>query len=299
MRNPGVDAVNGTDLSGELQVHDHLDERQFAIAIRRLADSLNYGTDSSPFLGSGIEYVQSRFYVAGDPIKSIDWRVTARTGKVHVKEYQAPKRMPVYLLLDTSASMCVTSRPLSKYAWAVQIAGGLALAALGRISPVGLIGCGERELNVRPSLSRVQVFQWLHQLRRFRFDEQTSLGRRLRELSAFIENRSLLIVLSDLHDPDALTALKPLAHAHDCIVLQFSDPAEQGRLRGGIFRGEEAETGEAFVAHGFSRWLDHEQISRELKHAGIDHLLLPTDKPFLPKLRGFLRRRDCLGRGTR
>ena len=283
----------------ELEVHDHLDERQFAIAVRRLADSLNYGTDASPFLGSGIEYVQSRLYVPGDPVKSIDWRVTGRTGKVHVKEFEAPKRMPVYLLLDTSASMCVTSQRMSKYAWAVQIAGGLALAALSRISPVGLMGCGERELDVRPSLARAQVFQWLHKLRRFRFDEQTTLGRRLRELSSFIENRSLLIILSDLHDPEALPALKPMAHGHDCVVLQLQDPSEAGRLGAGIFRGEEAETGEGFVAHGRSRWFDGDYVQDELKRAGIDHLLLRTDKPFLPKLRGFLRRRDCLGRGTR
>jgi uncharacterized protein (DUF58 family) len=274
--------------------HDPLDGRQFELAVRRLADALSYGQESSPFLGAGIEYVQSRPYLPGDPVKFIDWRVTGRTGKFHVKEYEAPRQMPVYLLVDTSASMCVSSLPMSKYAWAVQIAGGLALAAVDHMNPVGLMTVGERDLHHTPTLARNSVMQWMHQLRHYHLVEGTTLGKRVRELIPRVEQRCLFVVLSDLHDPDAIPAIKLMAHDHDCVILHLEDPAERGRTGGGIFRAVEAETGRAFVAHGLSRWFGEDE-AHVLARAGVDYLNLRTDQPVLPKLRHFLKSRG----GTR
>jgi uncharacterized protein (DUF58 family) len=286
-------------VEGFLETSDTLDSRQFLLAVRRLADSLSYGTDRSPFLGAGIEFVQSRPYQWGDPVRSIDWRVTARTGRFHVKEYEAPKRLPCYLLLDTSASMAVSSHKRSKYAVALHIAGGLAFACLERVSPVGVVGVGSRDLRIEPSLSRDRILQWLHRLRRFRYDETTAVGRRIAELAPTLTSRALVILLSDLHDPHALPAVKLLAQKHDCVVLQFEDPAERG-LRGvGFLRAREAETGRAFVLHGRRAWADPDVVAEDLRRAGIDHQLIRTDRPFVHTLRHFFKSRNLLGRGAR
>jgi uncharacterized protein (DUF58 family) len=286
-------------MEGFLETCDTLQTRQFVLAVKRLADNFSFGADRSPFLGAGVEYVQSRPYQYGDPVRSIDWRVTARTGKVYVKEFEAPKRLPCYLMLDTSASMTISSQKRSKYAVALHIAGGLAFACLDRISPVGVVGLGSRDLRIEPSLSSEQIWQWLHRFRRFRYDETTQIGRRLAEVSPTLTSRAVVVVLSDLHDPKALPALKQLAQKHDCAVLQFQDPAERGLAGSGFLRASEAETGRAFVTHGRRRWLDPDAAAEELKSAGIDHLLIRTDQPFIQKVRHFFRSRSLLGKGAR
>lgn len=284
---------------GQLEAVELLDARRFQVVVKRLADSLSYGTDRSPFLGSGLEYVQSRGYQPGDPVRSIDWRVTARTGRVHVKQHESPKRMPVYLLLDTSASMVVSSVPRSKYATALVLAGGIALACLERVSPVGVVGLGDDGLFVRPSLARNQVMQWLLRLRRFRYDGATRLSERIAELLPSLRQRALVLVLSDLHEERAVKALERVAQRHDCAVLQLRDPAEDGLHGAGLLRASEAETGHVFRTHGRRRHLDQEHLTARLRTAGIDHLLLPTDRPYLHPLRHFLETRGLLGRSAR
>jgi uncharacterized protein (DUF58 family) len=195
--------------------------------------------------------------------------------------------------------MMVGASARSKYAIAVHLAGGLAFACLERVSPVGVVGVGAREVRIDPSLSANRVMQWLHQLRRFRYDEPTRIAGRIADLAPALNDRALVLLLSDLHEPDAMPALRLLAQKHDCAVFQIQDPAERGLRGGGFLRAREAETGRAFVTRSRRQWLHPEDIAGQLRRAGIDHLVVPTDKPFAARVRHFCKSRNLLGRGAR
>jgi uncharacterized protein (DUF58 family) len=271
---------------------DPLDATQFELSIRRLADMLAYGQEASAFLGAGLEFAQSRPYQHGDPVKTIDWRVTGRTGRVFVKEYEAPRRIPVYLLVDTSASMALSSvRGTSKYAVAVQIAGALALASLDQTNPVGLLALGSRSLHAPASQSRNALLGWLQQLRRGDFQEHTLLGDRFQNLAARLQHTACLIVLSDLHDPSGIHPLQTLAQRHDVALIHLRDPAEDPSHIRGVFRAREAETGSTFVAtHRSSRRTSCDLSP--LTRAGIACLSLTVGQPFVAALRHFLSQRS-------
>lgn len=265
--------------------------RKFKLAARRLASSLVFGMEDSIFHGTGIEYTQPRPYAPGDSIKLIDWKVTARTGKHFVKEYQETKRMPVYILIDTSASMCISSEKMSKYAWAVALGTGMALSAQANMMPAGLLGCGERKLHLKPTLSEGEIMQTALRLRQHGFLESTTLGARLRELAPSLNIHTMIVAISDLHDPDAVPALRSVGQKHETIVLHLQDKAERGIQGSGFFRGQEAETGWRFTGHGRKNFDHSDECKQALLRRGVDYQLLKTDEPILPKLQFFLNMR--------
>jgi uncharacterized protein (DUF58 family) len=162
-----------------------------------------------------------------------------------------------------------------------------------------LLATGESALHVRPSLSRDTILQWLLQLRRYRFDEKTSLSDKLARLSPSLLNRTLLIILSDLHDPRAAAAIRQISQRHECVVLQLRDPLEDGLPAAGYIRAVEAETGRTIVAHSSDTHTSQENLQQELKHAGVDHLVIRTDQQWLPAVRNFLKARGVWNRGAR
>ena len=265
-----------------------LSSRQFELALKKMADDLTYGSDASRFVGPGIDYAQTRPYVPGDSVRAIDWKVTARSGRVHVKDYEAPKRATVYIVVDTSSSMHVSSAAISKHAMAVWIAGTFAMAAFRRRSPVLLVSGGERKLPLTPTLMRSQLWASIEILRKPpQGIEPTRIATVLEQVSAFASRTSQFIVLSDLHDLSCVSAIKRIGQRHDCLAIQLQDPAERGALKAGFLRASEAETGREFVAGSRSIFLQPAQADRRQEFAlgRVDHVLLTTDLPFMPALK--------------
>ncbi|MBK7405171.1 MAG: DUF58 domain-containing protein [Phycisphaerales bacterium] len=274
-----------TEATDILAVPHELTAREFELAARRLADDLTYGMDASRFVGSGIDYAQSRGFVYGDSVRDIDWRVTARTGRVHVKEYESTKRVPVFIVADTSGSMAHASTRLSKHDLAVWIGAVLALVAIHRRSPVAVLSGGDRQIPIAPTMSRGAVWRQVESLRSPGLTEVTRLAAAADRIDALAPHTSLVFVISDLHSPDAETSIKRLGQRHDCVVLQLRDPSEGRRLRGGFLRASEAETGVAFVAGSGTivRGVGHNPV--QFSASGVDHVVLSTNGPILAPLR--------------
>ena len=83
------------------------------------------GLHKSPYHGFSVEFADHRQYNPGDPLKNVDWRIVARTGRYYVKRYEEETNLNCYILLDHSASMDYGSDDSNKLDFAKKLAASL------------------------------------------------------------------------------------------------------------------------------------------------------------------------------
>jgi len=137
--------------------------------------TLHAGAYASAFRGRGMEFDETRAYQAGDDVRAIDWRVTARTGRVHTKLFHEERERPVLLLVDQRPHMRFGTRDAFKSVVAARVAATLAWSARDGGDRVGGIiladGPLERGLHA-PQRSRARLLHFLSAL-----SDATSRGR--------------------------------------------------------------------------------------------------------------------------
>lgn len=108
------------------------------------------GQQSSRMHGRGMDYAESRIYQAGDDVRRLDWRLTARSGKLHTKLFQEEREGRLLILIDNNACMHFGTRTRFKSVQAARAAALAAWYAIRAGDRVGAISFGQGEQLLRP-----------------------------------------------------------------------------------------------------------------------------------------------------
>ena len=268
------------------------------------------GGRRSTLRGRGIDFDEVRLYQAGDDVRAIDWRVTARTGKPHTKVFREEKERPVILVIDLRSAMFFGSRRCFKSVLVAHTAALLAWATLEAGDRIGaMLISDDGIVDIKPRRSRHTVLQLFRQIlainQRYKSINKSrtasagapSLHDAMQQLRAITKPGSCTILLSDFHDwnDDCARALYPVVRHSQCFAVQSTDALEQKmptlglvRLRSGL-RTATIDTQDQKMLARFQqqRQQQQQQLHDALRTLKIPQLSLRTNELLFPALRQF------------
>ncbi len=300
---------------------------------RQVADVLG-GAYVSVFKGRGIEFDEVRPYVAGDDVRTIDWKVTARTGEPYVKRYVEERQLTLMLMADVSASQDFGSVTQSKREAAADLCALIAFSAIRSNDKVGLTlfhggieqyipprkgqkhalrvirevlahGLGTPEQRIQPATKapRFSLLPWRRVSRR---REATDIAHAMEFLLSVSKRRTICFVVSDFLDEGYERALRAANRRHDVIAVLITDPRELQLPSVGLVALQDAETRQTRLFDTSSRAFRREfelmaqqriqNLERSLRSSGIDFIHIDTGQSIVEPLVRFFRMRGARGR---
>jgi uncharacterized protein (DUF58 family) len=285
--------------------------RRIEITTSRLVTDVFAGQYHSVFKGRGMEFDEVREYQFGDDVRTIDWNVTARTGKPHVKKFVEERELTVMILVDASQSCHFASVNQLKSKLAAEIAAILAFSAIRNNDKVGLIiFTDDIELFIPPRKGKSHVLRVIREVLYFKpKGKGTNLPKALEYLTRVTTRKAVAFVLSDFFEPKSDRPepgfKKPMSMAnrrHDIIAITLNDPLEKDLPDCGLIELHDAETGARIIAdsgnpkiresyrkHAVSRL---EQRDRLFRSISVDHIDVDTQVPYEKALVTFFRQRQ-------
>ena len=231
-----------------ITLQDLVQARFFAhylhIRQRRKALTSLVGTSKSQLRGRGIDFDEVRAYQAGDDIRSIDWRITARTGRPYTKLFSEERERPLLVVVDQRQSLFFGSQYCFKSVMACYLAALIAWSGLQQQDRVGgLIIGNDEQYDLRPRRSRRNVLALLQHMLEFNQQLNRNSGvktnvDRQRFIDSLVDLRriakpgSAIFLISDFTDfynidPVLKKHLYLLSRHCEVTALAVYDPLEQ------------------------------------------------------------------------
>jgi len=204
------------------------------------------GLHHSKLRGRGVDFDQVRIYQAGDDVRTIDWRVTARTQEPHTKLFHEERERPIYILVEQSPRLFFGSGLAFKSVLAAQAASLVGWAALSHNDRVGGLVFGQAEHHeIKPRRSKQSLLQLLDRLARAntalsadQSSDPDAFGLALRRAREVLRPGSLAVIICDeraLGDA-AEQQLTLLARHVDLLLVPVFDPLDRALPAAGLLR---------------------------------------------------------------
>lgn len=262
--------------------------RGIELAVVGRVEGLLQGDHRGLLPGPGGEPGDARPYVPGDDVRRIDWNVTARTRRPHVRDTTADHELETTLLVDASGSMGFGSADGEKSEVAVAAAAVFGFLTDRAGDRVGALILGEPPVPIPPRPGRSHVYAILSAIEvAVPRGGRADLGSGLEQLARLKQRRGLVVVISDfLDDDDWVRPLRALASRHDVVAVEITDPRESELPNVGMVRMVDPEsgarawidTGDGGVRRRFA--VDaarrDDVLARNLRGAGVNHIRLST-----------------------
>lgn len=278
--------------------------RRIEIYTSRLVNNALAGRYGSTFKGQGMEFHEVREYQPGDEIRSIDWNVTARTGRPHIKRFIEEREMTVMFLVDLSHSMAFGSVRQLKHRLAAELCAVLAFSAIKNQDRVGVILFTDRIERFIPANKGPR-----HVLRVIRevlscepAGQGTDIPGALEYLSRVTRRTSVVFLISDFFCGDLRMPLAIANRRHDVIAVHLVDPRQETLPSVGWLRLADAETGRMVLLNSAWRRVraqyeraaqDHQRWVKEMcVAAGMDVMEIRSDRSYVEPLLRFFRLRS-------
>ena len=275
--------------------------RKIEIKTRGLSNEIFAGKYHTAFKGRGMSFAEVREYRIGDDVRDIDWNVTARSRKPHIKVYEEERELTMMLMVDVSGSRMFGTTDFLKKNIITELAAVLAFSASQTGDKVGCIFFSDKvEKFIPPKKGRSHILMIIRELVGFVPESNgTAISEAVRYLTGVNKKRCTAFLLSDFlnskRDDEALNdALKIASSRHDIIALKVSDPREKEMPNVGIVELQDAETArkvwvdtasQAVRDHYAKAWEERETKTRDmLLHNRIDIADISTDSDYVAEL---------------
>ena len=233
-RNTNLDARIYTDFAHLKSLRGQA--RKLNFLPRHNSKSILSGRHGSRIRGRGLSFEELRDYRIGDDIRTIDWRVTARTGTPHVRVYAEEKDRSAVLIVDQRINMFFGSTHNMKSVTASEAAAICAYRIFAQGDRVGAVLFNDLEVkSFKPSKKPQLVEQIVRELSDLNLalnsnlpavQEKMHLNHPLEAATRMVRHDQLVIIISDFDEIDTATEqyLSQMAAHNDVILCLVSDP---------------------------------------------------------------------------